>query len=992
MKNTLRSPAARIFLLSLLLASLQAEAQNLSNPMNLQQPRGSSILDMMGATTNALQTLNAANAHLFNTQEGLDNRVDPRIVSQQQAALTIQSLQQVNLTHTNCLKKLIKEEEMEEETTSDIFDDLGDDEEEEEEEEEEEDSSKVGGCEVPEDYEPDYFEQFDNEKEDDITCNDSFDIQINYHKERKFSNCQKKEIVRLQAATECFRGLESSLLKAAQPIQNHISQQTGVIQEGVDLFEQGISGYSRSIQLIDEDMEGDNGYKAKLEELESIARTVDHSIDGSYTPSEAANLSGAPTGGTRALRERIEQFENEDRGNLATKWIRNIEDKTRSCFNNDPQVCSDKGIQKPQDCYRTLLCGTGSATSQKATCQYNTKILNNMFQNFQMSDAFGKKENYGNLNPANLGQLEGVADTEFKYFSDRFLNALQTQGRFRGNPRAVGQIRTLAQLHMSTCYDQQKKLFMDAISSNTNFKNNPYQKDINEYKQKKLALKDEINKINNLITDKLTNFQTKFTKTFNAELREFKEDCRAQDSARAGYDCLIRLRNHLNDHIDGTGNAPMAVMQVPSLANKESPYQQVRCIGYKDCINKLENTRKMYIEERESLEQKEITAINQHNEAIRSFVDTTGKAFAQAFSGPIIEGSRQFINAKLSAFNIGASITSEKRDAESLEMKSLGIKTGGEDGAELSIYKAPKDILAVMGTRSGLQEIGSIDRVQKAIAKRLEELSKNQAKNSKLKQEAGKRAEDCKIADEIQTVCNQIPLEGNKKKCSEVTGNVEDILKELQNKVLKKITNTKGDDFEKFDKGDCTNKEKKPWDCNKRFQEHIAGYLEEKKDDLSSIGEAAAKKDTLSSFINELGSNIAPCKEEEEKEEEEEEEEGASTPKNSSTSGADDSDKQSSDDDRHATQGGTKYQSGTEAHAGTTANDNPLDNEQKSSSPPLNDGEETMFNFNGMNAKCTEAQKAAEKKQDDLEGDINGAKENLKEVEEEDDDDDASGA
>ena len=734
-KHFLYSIPARSILIALLLVSQQTGAQQYDYglPPGLPNNENITTLDTIEQMTDNLQSMHRTNALLQNTNENLGERPDPRIMAQEQASLANQGLTQLSQGLIKCLENNIEKEDSEKEV-DDLFDPLYDNEDDEDEDEEQ--PKEIGGCEVPEEHDLGFFDQY-TDGDDDLSCQDSFDIRKNYYYASAISNCHKKEISRLSGAIECFRNLEAGLLKAAQPLQNYISQQSGVIREQISLFDQGISAYEKSMALIDEDLEGDEGYKTRLKNIEEMAKFVDSAIDG-------APLTSGAQSTPQALDERVRSFEDEERGNLATNWIRRVGERTKTCFKDQAQACSDRGDQTPSECYTTILThGTGDATAQKAAAKYNVEILKNILTNFNTNSHFSDTQNYGELDPGNGEQLANIMNAEYEQLNGDFLDAIQIQGTFRGgSDRLVAKIRELATTHMRNCYNKEAKDFNDALSSNTVDESNIYNQEIQNYRNKKLILQKELNQLSDLITRDLTAFQTKFTKTFSSELRGFKEDCRSKNTVSNSYDCLLKLRDHLHSHIDGTGSEPpRAIMSVPSLTDKENPFKEVECVGFKDCINKLEVTRKSYREEKEKLEEEASSTISQHNNAIQMAVDSSGKVFSDAFSGPFIEGTRQFINAKLNSLGIvDASITSEKRSGEDLELEQIA----GGDGAP-SVYKIPKDVLSVMGTRAGLLKIGDIKGVKASIAKRLKDIEEEKAKNNKLRKAAENIEDRCKI-------------------------------------------------------------------------------------------------------------------------------------------------------------------------------------------------------------------------------------------------------
>ena len=571
-----------------------------------------------------------------------------------------------------------------------------------------------------------------------ISCTNAKDVFETNKKQRKYQNCKRDQLQLLSNSLSCFDGIEGKLASAASGLQQYITEKTQFTQGILDQIKATIRGHEESVKLIEGELNGPEGFAAKLKDLKKLVRAVDSALI-------AGAGSAAPTGQTikiedglelpKGIGKRTDLFKKFAFNNVTGDWIKQVVGESRKCFDQKSSDCSAAtGPSAGFSCYSNFVCaeiprGQNSKDRFNRLCRRNQEVLGKIFNSISVNDFFQIRFHESRQSISDPRDVILAATNNIEEMKARFTRAIDRYSRtgaqfgFAAKTVNVAGLKSLLNENLERCKDREIRLFQQALSSGES-SNNPYRQSIIQYDNLRRALQEDLNQWLDVISQKMTDFRTQFTRVFNRELVQFKESCRGLndvayddplqfnrdigDGPAQSLACIKILRNQLQNGIDGTGGEPPTTIQIPVLQQGIGPGDNrgktvfEQCTGFQQCVNKLGNAVVKHNQEISRLKNIRISEAQRHDSTVKGVLTAVSGGFQAALKNPVIglEAFASKINEYLGVFNISKRLVATKRDGESLKKD--------EDSCEekdCQINGAPKDILEVMGNLTGLQKI-----------------------------------------------------------------------------------------------------------------------------------------------------------------------------------------------------------------------------------------------------------------------------------------------
>lgn len=571
--------------------------------------------------------------------------------------------------------------------------------------------------------------------EQDVTCSNSKNAQDTAEAEKKYEECRFKQAVLLQKVVGCFDGFQSKMSQATQKLQGFLSQRNTYMKKVLDTYNNNINGHERSANMITAELDGPEGYKDQVmgpNGLDAMLSTLDDALNAPAMNSDRIPGSTIDFAGAKleaGLKERWRHFQSDEQVEMANQMYGGIVGGARQCFANGATICDTSSGSLPStQCLAKLACiGIEQGSGYESRCAANQAALQKISADIQTMDQFNTRPLAGNLNPFDPNAILNASNIEQQRMSALIMNAFDTYAN-AGIQQGLSGKDNLANLRakisdqLSRCFALHQRLFTDQY--NTNTASSPVHQRLEALRQKQLTLEGDMQRWIRTVAEKMTRFRTKFTSTFDSTLKQFSENCYgsssgAQITAIENADtysqnmlmCLQTLRERLAGGINGTNGEAPTIIQIPVIngtpgaVGSSAQVIQQQCVGFKDCIQKLEVARKLHMEQKDTLTSQRQASAKQHNGIVEGVLDQVASSFNAAMKSQAgLNGMLARINNLLGMNEITARLVPKAMDPEALELDEKS-----SDDAKSQIYKMPKDMLAAIASRGGLQMLKAED-------------------------------------------------------------------------------------------------------------------------------------------------------------------------------------------------------------------------------------------------------------------------------------------
>lgn len=533
-------------------------------------------------------------------------------------------------------------------------------------------------------------------------------------------NCLSRFNMDIKSAIEGIKAPFSALNKAAR--------------ETVALYDQTIDAYEASAKQIGNQLDGDNGYRKQLSDLEGLKLRITNTLRGGAS-------KDSPTGGLERRLDALKRMRI-DAGN---QWMKQIMGGVVACYESDySYTCDTNGAPtSPKACLMSQVSRIDSSTSSpsaNAAATANQFQLNSAItQQFAaITQAFAPSA----IDVKDPNSFLIAAKLRFTNMENQMRNIILSRN-FSANVDKEG-LATFFTQSMESCFAKRANEFTASLTSGGN---NPYSANLVGVQEAEKDILNESNIILEQATTQMNDFRTNFTKTFNRDLDQFRSGCAASEDVYASVSCLKKVETLLDNGIRGINTEGQTTFSVPVVTMNGMQAAQTTktftCVGFKECLNQMEQVRSFNQTQADTQKKARKTFTQGNNSTIDAAIGAIGQQFS--LNGNILTQQISEINAALSNYGVSKILDTTVVEGESLEIDEA---TG--------LYKNPKNIKAVLANNTGLVELkdGDITKVKQAIYERKLEIAKKGAAAAAMASQCEVKESDYKgVLNSINSKC-----------------------------------------------------------------------------------------------------------------------------------------------------------------------------------------------------------------------------------------------
>ena len=547
----------------------------------------------------------------------------------------------------------------------------------------------------------------------------------------------------------CMGTFNKSIEAAIENVRKPFSQLDQAAKESINLYDKVIENYDSAYNKLNNDLEGEGGYRAQLRDLEKLKLEMNDILNG---PVKDINSGG--------LARRIDLLKIQ-RNDSAKKWLGTLMNETVSCFRNDPTLgCRSDGSNPtaPESCILdelTRIDGNQSSRNQPTANALSSAKRRAFLDVLTIQyGSMRKLFQTASIDAKDSTDFINKASARFATVSNQMTSILASKNF--NNMISPAQQNALSQFYsekMNQCFQMKMDDFKNEISTEGS---GNYRNEIIKIEEAEKNILNDANKMIEVATSQMNSFRTNFTKVFNNDLAQFKSNCSAGKNAYDAVTCLTQIDKILDNGINGINSEGVTVMNIPVVKMTNGVAQQgtqsFQCIGFKDCLNVMGKARDFNKEQSDSQKQARTSFAQTHNKT----VDTAFGAIAQQFvaNSQILNQKVAEINNTLSSFGVSKTL-----DPKTIEGETLNIddKTG--------LYTPPKSMKAALANKTGFMELTSENTkdVLESIAERKKEIVRKGARAAQMLAQCEVKASDykavmnmlpkCKDAKDARSVC-----------------------------------------------------------------------------------------------------------------------------------------------------------------------------------------------------------------------------------------------
>lgn len=544
----------------------------------------------------------------------------------------------------------------------------------------------------------------------------------------------------------CLRTFQDKVNAAAESAKAPFGALTKAAQEAWNIRDQIITMHKGIAEKLHNDMEGRDGYKAKLAELKKLSIELNNVLNAK--PGGTSD-NGLSTGLARKA-ENLKRL----RTMGAKQWHSSIMEDTQRCFYSDrSKGCDSSGTPaSPYECIqRALNPPTRNNPGQAARNKYNQGELGEVFA----------------LNMGKINQLETDANVDvknipafLKFSADRYTAIAVASARtladrkFQGNINGLG-LAAFMRSKLDSCYSSAIDRFRSGLQS----EGNQYKGVLNQIEDQEKDLANETKVWIETVTKQMNEFKTSFEKTYNNGLPQFTANCTVNEDPYTSVDCLRVMAVTLKSGIEGTAqsiklgngtyytsNEGVTTLNVqgittdPQSGSPSLSTNQVQCRGFNECLTFLEKSKTHHEEQVQQQTQAREKFVADHNKN----VDTAMQSMAPQFTAitDLISRSVGQINESLSKSGVNAQVKTKQVDGETL---SQNEKT--------KLYDMPKNMKSALAATGAYTEIEETSEVTTGLNTRLGEL------NKKVNEAFRKKAQCTVKKSEYESLAGYLPAQ-----------------------------------------------------------------------------------------------------------------------------------------------------------------------------------------------------------------------------------------
>ncbi len=521
---------------------------------------------------------------------------------------------------------------------------------------------------------------------------------------------EMNQIDRTNSSLACIRNLQNNIEKLANQARQPFSQLSQAADEAIGIRDQLIQQYEDTASKITGDLEGENGYIAKLQDLKNLSSALNNTLNGAPGGSIKIGDQEYPMG----LSRRIKSLEDK-RNALANKWQYQIWTATRTCYANDATMeCNANGDRmSPRDCINVYI-DQGGGGAKAAVNARNADTLNRAMRAVESQMQTVKPTSL------DINEMEKFLEYSHASFTKTKENMVNTLKRYEfSGGVSANDIGNFFGSKLEQCYNNEMKNFESSLKGS----GGPYYDDYKSVKDEEKDLASAAQNWVNLVTEKMTSFQTSFTKTYNNGLKIFADGCGTD--AYNSVDCLKKLSTLLRDGLEGRAPQGIIQMNVPviSLDAQGRPTQgsQTIACGLEECLNNLIKTRDYNRDQAAAQKREKEKFIQDHNKNVQTTMGAIATQFGAIanLTGPIIAK----LNGFLGALGVSDALKTKSLTGEPLEKDERGV------------FKLPQDMKKAFAANSAYTEISNIDEVFGKLAKQKAMFAKKAVAAKKAKSE-----------------------------------------------------------------------------------------------------------------------------------------------------------------------------------------------------------------------------------------------------------------
>ncbi len=515
-----------------------------------------------------------------------------------------------------------------------------------------------------------------------------------------------------QANTElsCVKQLQEKVNQIAESAKTPFTQLTQAANENWNVRKQVIEHYESTAKKIDKDLNGADGYKAKLEGLKKISSMLTNALNASGKGTRAANVDGVTL--ELGLARRIEDLDKK-RKKVANDWHSSIINQSLQCFYQDSaQPCDAAGnAMTPIQCAQAYVNrDTGGRAGVAATNVRNRQELD---RHLRLMGQHFKELRPGDVTVTDMKGFLEFSRTSFEKVSQKMAQTMK--GANFVAPVKASDVATFLNSKMKECYNNSMRSFESSLKSKDTAENSYYGR-YNAIIEEEKDLDNAVNNWVNVVTEKMNDFRTAFTKIYQSDLPQFAQNCEAAGNPQESLKCLRHAAQILRDGINGTGREGIITMSVPVMQTDAQGMptagtSSMQCRGFNECLTTLERTKEHNERQAQSQTQEREKFVQNHNKTLETSMGAVGAQFSAM--GQMIQQAVAAMNGQLSLLGISGLLKTKQLKGEELEKDE---KTG--------LLKAPTNMKSAFAGKGSITEIDDLPKAAEGIAKRRTEVGK----------------------------------------------------------------------------------------------------------------------------------------------------------------------------------------------------------------------------------------------------------------------------
>jgi hypothetical protein len=529
--------------------------------------------------------------------------------------------------------------------------------------------------------------------------------------------------------TACMMQLQNALGQVANKSKVAFTQAQQAATEVYNTRTSIITNYENMAKRIDGDLNGENGYKAKLANLKKLSARLYQQVNAGLNIKD-----NKAEGGGLGARLRMAKA---NRTQAANTWYKTLMGDVNQCFSSSPLECRNGVANSPLGCIaESLGSGTGTGAGytgrvsavQKAQGAANMDALRRTLGLNQAIQADTSR--LASLDVKNEAEFLSYTNQQFDKMVARTVNNFRGQ-TFYGSVNK-GDLGNFIKAKYTECYNNAVANFKSDMQG----EGGQYKAALRSVEESEAGLNAEIKGLLDDTQGQMNEFRTAFNKIYNADLPQFSSDCSASDDPYQSLDCLRMLSANLKAGIEGTAQtvkldtklaatglkqftarAPATAMNIQSLTLDPTTGKPTlgstttSCVGFNECVNVLERTQQHYNDQKTAQETARKEFVDTHNKSIQTSLGTVAAQFTQV--GTLFGQEVEKLNKELLASGLSATLKTKQVEGEALVANE---KTG--------LYDTPKDMKAAIAAQGQFLELDTPEETQKAAREQASEIAK----------------------------------------------------------------------------------------------------------------------------------------------------------------------------------------------------------------------------------------------------------------------------